>query len=108
MLGLDAIKVRLITAKPSVACLIYSRVYRLLLMCIVVSTSILSRARGYKTFFMLNSVKHEILNTHKYHEIQLFSDSDKPRMLFCLLINVKMPTIVGILTFMSRKIFMLN
>ena len=31
-----------------------------------------------------------------------------PRMLFFLLINVKMPTIVGILTFMSRKNFMLN
>ena len=29
-------------------------------------------------------------------------------MLFFLLINVKMPTIVGILTFMSRKNFMLN
>ena len=40
--------------------------------------------------------------------MQLFSDSDKPRMLFFLFINVKMPTIVGILTFMSRKNFMLN
>ena len=29
-------------------------------------------------------------------------------MLFFLLINVKMPTIVGILTFMSKKNFMLN
>ena len=29
-------------------------------------------------------------------------------MLFFPLINVKMPTIVGIFTFMSRKIFMLN
>ena len=29
-------------------------------------------------------------------------------MLFFLFINVKMPIIVGILTFMSRKIFMLN
>ena len=68
-------------------------------------------ARGYKTFFMLNSGEHEILNAHKYkryQEIQLFSDSDKPRMLFFLHINVKMPTIVGILTFMSRKSFMLN
>ena len=58
-----------------------------------------------------NSVEHEILNAHKYKnikEIQLFPDSDKPRMLFFLLINVKMPTIVGILTFMSRKNFMLN
>ena len=35
-----------------------------------------------------------------------FLGSDKPRMLFVLLINVKMPTIVGILTYMymSRKI----
>ena len=29
-------------------------------------------------------------------------------MLFFLFINVKMPTVVGILTFMSRKNFMLN
>ena len=40
-----------------------------------------TRPRGYKTFFMLNSVEHE----------------------FFLLKNVKMPTIVGILIFMSRK-----
>ena len=44
----------------------------------------------------------------KCQEIQLFSDSDKFRMLFFLLINVKMPIIIGILTFMSRKKFMLN
>ena len=31
-----------------------------------------------------------------------------PRMLFFPLINVKMPTIAGILTFMSRKNFMLS
>ena len=37
--------------------------------------------QGYKPFLMLNSAEHEIF----------------------LLINVKMPTIVGILTFMSRK-----
>ena len=64
-------------------------------------------ARDFKTFFMLNSVEHEILNADKYkkyQEIQLFADSDKPRMLFFLLIIVKMPTIFGILTFMSRKI----
>ena len=34
--------------------------------------------------------------------------SDKPRMLFSPLINVKMPTTVGILTFMNRKNFMLS
>ena len=47
---------------------------------------------------MLNSVEHEILNAHKYKDIKTFSiflGSDKPRMLFFLFINVKMPTIVG-------------
>ena len=28
------------------------------------------RARGYKTFFMLNSAGHEILNAHKYESIK--------------------------------------
>ena len=37
-----------------------------------------------------------------------FVGSDKPRMLLFLLINVKMPTIVGILTFISWKNFMLS
>ena len=36
-------------------------------------------------------------------KLGFFLGSDKPRMLFFLLINVKMPTIVSILTFMSRK-----
>ena len=40
-----------------------------------------SRPRGYKTSFMLNSIEHDFLP----------------------LINVKMPTIVGILTCMSGK-----
>ena len=29
--------------------------------------------RGYKTFFMLNSVEHEILNADKYKTIKKFS-----------------------------------
>ena len=37
-----------------------------------------------------------------------FLGSDKPSMLFFPLIKVKMPTTVGILTFMSRKNFMLS
>ena len=37
-----------------------------------------------------------------------FLGSDKPTMLLFPLMNVKMPTIVGFLTFMSRKNFMLN
>ena len=60
---------------------------------------------------MLNSVKHKILNAHKGKNIKeflLFLGSDKPKMLFSPLINVKIPTIVGILTFMSRKNFMLS
>ena len=31
-----------------------------------------SRPRGYKTFFMLNSTEHEILNAHKYKNIKKF------------------------------------
>ena len=30
-------------------------------------------ARGYKTFFVLNSVEHEISNAHKYKNIKTFS-----------------------------------
>ena len=62
--------------------------------------------QGYKTFFMLNSTELEISNAHKFKYIKkfIFSGSDKPRMLFFLLINVKMPTTVGILT-MSWKFF---
>ena len=37
-----------------------------------------------------------------------FVGSNKPRMLFFLLINVKMHTIIGILTFINRKNFMLS
>ena len=60
---------------------------------------------------MFNSAEHEILNVHKYKKsqgIQRFLGSDKLIMLFFLFINVKVPTIAGILTFMNRKIFMLN
>ena len=31
-----------------------------------------TRPRGYKTFFMLNSVEHEILNAHMYRNIKKF------------------------------------
>ena len=49
-------------------------------------------------------------NAHKYKntcikKFSFFSGLDKPVTLFFLLIHVEMPTIVGILTFMSRKIF---
>ena len=57
-----------------------------------------------KNIFLLNSA-------HKYKNIQKFGfflDSDKPRTSCIPLINVKMPTIVGILTFMSRTNFILS
>ena len=59
---------------------------------------------------MLNSTEHGISTAHKFNisRNSAVSDSDKPRMLFFLLINVKMPTTVGIFTIMSRKNFMLN
>ena len=64
---------------------------------------------GYKTFFMLNSAEHGILNAHKYKSTKEFRHCHAQISLKCYfsLINVKMPTIIGILTFMSRKIFML-
>ena len=68
-------------------------------------------ARGYKTFFMLSSDEHEILNAPKYiKKIKKFSvlGSDNLIMLFSLFINVEMPTTVGILTLTSRKNFKLS
>ena len=64
----------------------------------------MSWPRGYKTFSC--STEHEILIAHEYKNIKKFCflGSDKPRMLFFPLMNVKMPTIVDIVTFMSRKI----
>ena len=44
----------------------------------------------------------------QFLRVSLSTFSDKPRMLFFPLIHVKMPTIVGILTFMSRKNFLLS
>ena len=70
-----------------------------------------NQSQGYKTFFILNSVEYEILNAHKHKNIKkfgIFLGSDKSKMLFFPLLNVKMPTIVGILTFMSRKNFILS
>ena len=50
-----------------------------------------------------------LISIKKYQEFQLFAGSSKLRMIFFLLINVKMPTIVvGILIFISRKSFMLR
>ena len=69
------------------------------------------RPRGYKTFFMLSSIELEILNVHKYNNIKKFGFFKAQISIECYfspIINVKMPTIVGILTCMSRKNFMLS
>ena len=46
-----------------------------------------------------------LISIKKYQVIRLFLGSDKPRMLFFSLINVKMPTIVGILIFYEQEKF---
>ena len=60
---------------------------------------------GYKTFFMLNSTEHEISTAQKKLKCRQMKKSlalSLSDAVFIRLINVKMPTIVGILTFMSR------
>ena len=55
--------------------------------------------------FMRNSAEHEISNAHKYKQIKKFcflSGSDKPIILFFMLLNVKMSIFVDNLTFMGR------
>ena len=57
---------------------------------------------------MLNSVEHKILNAQKYKKISRNTEvlgSDKPRMLVFPLINVKMSTLIGILTFYEQEKF---
>ena len=59
---------------------------------------------------MLNSAEHEILNANKYINIMIFcccffQAQKSLECYFVLLINVKMPTVVGILTFTSKKNF---
>ena len=46
---------------------------------------------------MLNSSEHEILNAHKYKVSRnwAFGGSDKPKMLFFMFVNVKMPIIAA-------------
>ena len=57
-------------------------------------------------FFMLNSTEHEISAAHK--NLKKFLALSLSDVVFIMLINVKMPTIVGILTFMSRINFELS
>ena len=69
------------------------------------------RSRGYKILFLFNSVEQENLIAHKYKDIKKFGFYQGQICLECCFspfINDKMPTIVGIFTFMSRKNFMLS
>ena len=66
-------------------------------------------ARGYITFFMLNSTEHEISTANKnYPQIKKYFGLNLLDAVLIMLINVKMPTIVGILTFMSRINYVLS
>ena len=72
-----------------------------------------SWSRGYITFFMLNSTEHEISTAAKkklklYRQMKKFLAVSPSDVVFIMLINVKMSTIVGILTFMSRINFVLS
>ena len=60
---------------------------------------------------MLISTEQEISTTHKnekYHQIKKFLALSLSDVVLIMLINVKMPTIVGIFTFMSRINFVLS
>ena len=71
----------------------------------------MSRPRGNKTFFVLNSTEHKIATAHKklkYRKIKTFLALSLSAIVFIMLINVKMPTIAGILTFIIRINFVLS
>ena len=55
---------------------------------------------------MLNATEHEISTAKKDNDISCFKTL--PHVVFILLVHAKMSTIVGILTFISSKDFMLN
>ena len=63
-----------------------------------------ARTRGYKTLLMLNSAEHKILTSQKTKKVlknKKFLDLSLSDLVFVMLINVKMPTIFNILTFME-------
>ena len=67
--------------------------------------------RGYKTFLMPNSTEHEISTGNKKLKrwrIKPFFAFTPSGVAVIMLINVKIPTIVSILTFMSMIYFMLS
>ena len=54
------------------------------------------------------SIIFQLLIKLKYRQVKRCLALSRSDVVFTMLINVKMPTIVGILTFMSRKMFVLN
>ena len=68
-----------------------------------------NRPRGYKTLFMLNSTENFNCSYKlRYQQIKMFLALSLSDVAFNMLLNVQMPTIVGILTFMSRINFVLS
>ena len=61
-----------------------------------------------KTFFMLNSAEHVILTAQNCRKIKIVHALKLSDVEFIMPINVKMPTIVVILTFMSLINFMFS
>ena len=59
---------------------------------------------------MLSSTEHEISTTQKlkHPTVKMFLALSLSDVVFIMLINVKMPTLVGILTFISRINFLLS
>ena len=60
---------------------------------------------------MLNSTEYEVSSAHKklkYRQIKKFLAVSSSDVVFIMLINVKVPTLVGILTLMNRINFMLS
>ena len=57
----------------------------------------------YQIYFLLDDLVRNIVWIPGHEVIKLFSCSTQLNMQFFLPINVKMPTIVDIVTFMSRK-----
>ena len=68
------------------------------------------RPRGYKTLSCSTqlSAKFQLLIKLKYRQINKFLALNLPDVVFIMLINVKMPTIVGILIFISWINFVLS
>ena len=66
---------------------------------------------GYKTCFVFNSTEHESSTAHKKTKTPTNKETSclsRSSVIFIMLINVKMPTIVGILIFMSKMNFVLS